>query len=814
MESVLVTGANGQLGVALQKMTDGMAGFAFYFTDVDTLDICDSVQVDGFIRQYNIGIIVNCAAYTAVDMSEDEPAICARINCDAVRSIGEVAASAGARVIHISTDYVFDGRGDRPYRETDATCPVSVYGATKLAGEQALMEACKDSIIVRTAWLYSETGKNFVKTMLRIGKECNRISVVTDQYGTPTYAGDLAAAIITLLTANFFIPGVYHFTNEGECTWYQFALKIIELAGIKCEVNPIPTAEYPTRATRPAYSVLDKSKIKETYALQIPSWEESLAKCLQHMEKRSAVSPYAANILLRRTFAVISHPDAGKTTLTEKLLLFGGAIHVAGAVKSNKIRRTATSDWMEIEKQRGISVATSVMAFGYEGFQINILDTPGHQDFAEDTYRTLTAVDSVIIVIDAAKGVEMQTRKLMEVCRMRKTPVIVFINKMDREGKDPFDLLDEIEAELQIHVRPLTWPVDMGQRFKGVYNLFEQKLDLYTPAKQTLTESIEIRDIAGDELAHHINAGLAEKLRADLELINGVYPTFDANAYLCGDMAPVFFGSALNNFGVRELLNCFIRIAPSPRPVQAVERMVEPGEDSFSGFVFKIHANMDPNHRSCIAFVKICSGRFERNVSYRHVRYGKMMRFSSPTAFMAQKKEVVDEAFAGDVIGLPDTGNFKIGDSLTAGEDLHFKGLPSFSPELFKYIENADPMKAKQLHKGIEQLMDEGVAQLFINQFNGRRIIGTVGQLQFEVIQFRLLNEYGAQCRWEPVSLYKACWIESDDTEALERFRKRKTQYMAFDRDGREVYLADSAYVLTMAQQDFPSIRFHFTSEI
>ena len=515
----------------------------------------------------------------------------------------------------------------------------------------------------------------------------------------------------------------------------------------------------------------------------------------------------------RRTFAIISHPDAGKTTLTEKLLLFGGAIHVAGAVKSNKIRRTATSDWMEIEKQRGISVATSVMAFGYEGFQINILDTPGHQDFAEDTYRTLTAVDSVIIVIDAAKGVEIQTRKLMEVCRRRKTPVIVFINKMDREANDPFDLLDEIEAELQIQVRPLSWPIDMGQRFKGVYNLYEQKLDLFTPGKQSITESIEIKDINSAETEKYIDTSLAEKLRADIELINGVYPPFEVDDYLTGDVAPVFFGSALNNFGVRELLNCFIHIAPSPRPVQAIERIVGPEEEQFSGFVFKIHANMDPNHRSCIAFVKICSGRFERNANYKHVRFGRMMRFSSPTAFMAQKKEVVDEAFAGDIIGLPDTGNFKIGDSLTEGEDLHFKGLPSFSPELFKYIDNADPMRTKQLNKGIDQLMDEGVAQLFVNRFNSRKIIGTVGQLQFEVIQYRLLHEYGAQCRWEPVNLFKACWIASDDAEVLENFKKRKAQYMASDREGRDVYLADSAYMLTMAQQDFPEIRFHFTSE-
>ncbi|MDR1455669.1 MAG: peptide chain release factor 3 [Tannerella sp.] len=525
------------------------------------------------------------------------------------------------------------------------------------------------------------------------------------------------------------------------------------------------------------------------------------------------MSTYSEEIQRRRTFAIISHPDAGKTTLTEKLLLFGGAIHVAGAVKSNKIRKTATSDWMEIEKQRGISVATSVMAFDYRDYRINILDTPGHQDFAEDTFRTLTAVDSVIIVVDAAKGVEAQTRRLMEVCRMRQTPVIVFVNKMDREGKDPFDLLDEVEEELHIQARPLSWPIEMGQRFRGVYNLHARKLDLYTPSKQTVTESIEFTDIHSPELEKHLGPELAGKLRGNIELIDGVYPAFETESYLRGALAPVFFGSALNNFGVRELLDCFVQIAPSPRPMQALERRVEPEEESFSGFVFKIHANMDPNHRSCIAFVKICSGRFERNANYRHVRFDRMMRFGSPTAFMAQKKEIVDEAFAGDIVGLPDTGNFKIGDSLTSGESLHFKGLPSFSPEMFKYIENADPMKAKQLQKGIEQLMDEGVAQLFVNRLSGRKVVGTVGQLQFEVIQYRLLHEYGARCRWEPVDLYKACWIESVNATVLENFRKRKSRYMASDREGREVYLADSPYVLTMAQHDFPEIKFHFTSE-
>ena len=515
----------------------------------------------------------------------------------------------------------------------------------------------------------------------------------------------------------------------------------------------------------------------------------------------------------RRTFAIISHPDAGKTTLTEKFLLFGGQIQVAGAVKSNKIRKTATSDWMDIEKQRGISVSTSVMEFDYEGYKVNILDTPGHQDFAEDTYRTLTAVDSTIIVVDSAKGVEAQTRKLMEVCRMRNTPVIIFINKMDREGRDPFEVLDELEEELQISVRPLSWPIGQGQRFKGVYNIYEHQLNLFTPNKQRVTEKVEV-DINSNELDEQVGAEFAEQLRNDLELVNGVYSDFDVEAYRRAEVAPVFFGSALNNFGVQELLNCFVQIAPSPRSTKAEERVVEPTEPKFTGFIFKITANIDPNHRSCIAFCKVCSGKFQRNQPYLHIRNGKTMRFSSPTQFMAQRKSTVEEAYPGDIVGLPDSGGvFKIGDTLTEGEILHFRGLPSFSPELFKYIENDDPMKSKQFQKGIEQLMNEGVAQSFVNQFNNRRIVGTVGQLQFEVIQYRLEHEYNAKCRWEPVHLYKACWIEADDEKELENFKKRKYQYMAKDIEGRDVFLADSGYVLSMAQQDFEHIRFHFTSE-
>ena len=549
-----------------------------------------------------------------------------------------------------------------------------------------------------------------------------------------------------------------------------------------------------------------RKRIKFTRPIRAIS--DTIIKFNQNNNKRN-VNP---EIERRRTFAIISHPDAGKTTLTEKFLLFGGQIQVAGAVKSNKIRKSATSDWMEIEKQRGISVSTSVMEFDYRDYKVNILDTPGHQDFAEDTFRTLTAVDSAIIVVDGAKGVETQTRKLMEVCRMRNTPVIIFINKMDREGRDPFDLLDELEQELQIHVRPLSWPINQGVKFKGVYNIYENQLNLFTPDKQRVTEKIEV-DIDSDELDNQIGEADAKQLRDDLELVAGVYPEFEVDTYRSAEVAPVFFGSALNNFGVQELLDCFVEIAPSPRPTKAEERDVNPDEQKFTGFIFKITANIDPNHRSCIAFCKVCSGKFVRNQPYLHVRQNKTLRFSSPTQFMAQRKSTIDEAWAGDIVGLPDNGIFKIGDTLTEGERIHFRGLPSFSPELFKYIENDDPMKSKQLEKGINQLMDEGVAQLFINQFNGRKIIGTVGQLQFEVIQYRLENEYNARCRWEPLHLYKACWIESDDEKELENFKKRKYQYMAKDREGRDVFLADSGYVLQMAQEDFKNIKFHFTSE-
>ncbi|MGB0430844.1 MAG: peptide chain release factor 3 [Bacteroidia bacterium] len=512
----------------------------------------------------------------------------------------------------------------------------------------------------------------------------------------------------------------------------------------------------------------------------------------------------------RRTFAVIAHPDAGKTTLTEKLLLFGGAIQVAGAVKSNKIKKTATSDFMEIEKQRGISVATSVMGFEYEGLKINILDTPGHQDFAEDTYRTLTAVDSVIVVIDVAKGVEPQTEKLVEVCRMRDTPIIVFINKLDRVGKDAFDLIEEVETKLGLNVRPLSWPIGMGTEFSGVYNLFDNNLVLYEPNSKE-SNKVEI-DNLNDPNVDALLEKQADLLREEVDLINGVYDEFDPEEYKSGQLSPVFFGSAINNFGVKELLNCFIQIAPTPRPTITEEREVSPIESKFTGFIFKIHANMDPKHRDRLAFLRINSGIFKRGTNYLHVRSKKKLKFSSPTAFMADKKDVVEEAYPGDIVGLHDTGTFVIGDTLTEGEQLHFKGIPSFSPEMFKYVENGDPMKAKQLWKGVDQLMDEGVAQLFVTT-TGRKIIGTVGQLQFEVIEYRLKHEYGATCIWEPLSMFKACWITSDNEEKLKEFKIVNAQFMSKDKHNRDVYMANSQFRLNMEQQNFPEIEFHFKSD-
>lgn len=523
---------------------------------------------------------------------------------------------------------------------------------------------------------------------------------------------------------------------------------------------------------------------------------------------------YKNEIEKRKTFAIISHPDAGKTTLTEKLLLFGGAIQTAGAVKNNKIKKTATSDFMEIEKQRGISVATSVMAFEYLGKKINILDTPGHKDFAEDTYRTLTAVDSVILIIDCANGVEAQTKRLMEVCRMRNTPVIIFINKMDREGRDAFDLLDELEELLKIRVRPLSWPIGIGATFKGVYNLHKNSLNLFSANKTKISDDvIQIKGADDPELLKYIDQKAADTLNEELDLVEGVYDEFSKEEYLAGELAPVFFGSALNNFGVQELLESFLEIAPTPQGRETDAGFIKPEDKEFSGFVFKIHANLDPKHRDRIAFLRIVSGKFERNKFYDHTRLEKKFKFPNPTSFMAQDKSVIDEAFPGDVVGLYDTGNFKIGDSLTEGTGFSFKGIPSFSPEIFMELENKDPMKSKQLEKGIKQLTDEGVAQLFVQQPGNRKIVGTVGQLQFEVIKYRLEQEYGAKCDFVPRRFHKACWMTSDNKEQLEKFIKAKAAYIAQDKDENFVFLAETPFLLQMAQTDYPDITFHFTSD-
>jgi peptide chain release factor 3 len=524
---------------------------------------------------------------------------------------------------------------------------------------------------------------------------------------------------------------------------------------------------------------------------------------------------YNTEIEKRRTFAIISHPDAGKTTLTEKFLLFGGAIQTAGAVKSNKIRKHATSDFMEIERQRGISVATSVMSFQYKDMLINLLDTPGHKDFAEDTYRTLTAVDSVILVIDSVNGVEEQTRKLTEVCRMRDTPIIVFINKMDRDGRNRFELMEEIENELKIKLHPLTWPINSGKDFKGVYNLVDKNLVLFTANTKASDEDVvHIGDLNDKLLDEKLGEKDAALLREDVELVDGVYGPLNVKEYLEGKISPVFFGSAINNFGVREMLDNFIRIAPVPQCRPTTAGIVCPEDEKLSGFVFKIHANLDPRHRDRIAFIRVCSGKFERNKYFHHVRLNKDVRFSNPYSFLARDKDVIEEAYPGDVVGLFDTGNFKIGDTLTEGQDFYFTGIPSFSPEIFKEVQNKDPMKTKQLEKGLLQLTDEGVAQLF-TQFGGnKKIIGCVGELQFEVIQYRLLHEYSASVQFNTMPFFKACWLTSKDEKKLQDFVRFKQNNIAEDKDGQLVYLAQSEWFLRTEISNNPDIEFHYTSEI
>ena len=515
----------------------------------------------------------------------------------------------------------------------------------------------------------------------------------------------------------------------------------------------------------------------------------------------------------RRTFAIISHPDAGKTTLTEKFLLFAGAIQSAGAVKSNKVKRSTISDFMEIERQRGISVATAVMSFEYQYLKINLLDTPGHRDFAEDTYRTLTAVDSVILVVDSVKGVEEQTEKLMNVCRMRKTPVIIFVNKLDREGGDPLELMDELEKKLDIHVCPLSWPISRGSSFKGVYSIHNRDLHIFRPNTTHLDEDVvSIRDLHSELLDEHIGSHFAGQLRSDVALFEECYGEFELERYLGGELAPVFFGSALNNFGVKELLETFVQIAPSPQGRMSDRRMVNPDEEPFSGFVFKIHANLDLRHRDRIAFLRVCSGKFERSKFYRHVRLDTDLRFNNPVSFLGQQKNIIEEAYPGDVVGLYDRQSFKIGDTLTEGEDIMFQGIPSFSPELFKELVSTS-MKAKQLEKGIKQLTDEGVAQLFIMKNGGRKIIGTVGQLQYEVIQYRLANEYGAQCRFEPLNFYKACWITSDNQKQMSELCSYKSDRIGCDKNGDLVFFAESEWMLNHYIKEYSEVIFHFTSE-
>ena len=524
---------------------------------------------------------------------------------------------------------------------------------------------------------------------------------------------------------------------------------------------------------------------------------------------------YQNEVNKRRTFAIISHPDAGKTTLTEKLLLFGGAIQTAGAVKSNKIKKHATSDFMEIERQRGISVATSVMTFEYRDCLINLLDTPGHKDFAEDTYRTLTAVDSVILVIDSVNGVEAQTKRLMEVCRMRDTPVIVFINKMDRDGKNRFDLLEEIENELNISLHPMTWPINSGKDFKGVYDIHNKNLILFTANTKAEDEDVlQIQNLNDPFLDNKIGERDADILREDIELIDGVYGALTKDDYLTAKIAPVFFGSAVNNFGVKEMLDIFITIAPTPLDRATSVRPISAYENKFSGFIFKIHANLDPKHRDRIAFMRICSGKFERNTYYHHVRLDKDVRFSNPYSFLARSKDVIEDAYPGDVIGLFDTGNFKIGDTLTEGENFYFIGIPTFSPEIFKELVNKDPMKTKQMEKGVQQLTDEGVAQLFTQHGGNKKIIGCVGELQFEVIQYRLLHEYGASCEFRTLPFYKACWLTSTNQSKLDDFLRFKQQNAALDKDNHPVYLAQSEWYLNTEMTNNPDITFHFSSEI
>jgi peptide chain release factor 3 len=525
------------------------------------------------------------------------------------------------------------------------------------------------------------------------------------------------------------------------------------------------------------------------------------------------MSDYLKEAARRRTFAIISHPDAGKTTLTEKLLLFGGAIQLAGTVKGRKAARHATSDWMEMEKQRGISVTSSVMQFPYGDSIVNLLDTPGHEDFSEDTYRTLTAVDSALMVIDVAKGVEDRTIKLMEVCRLRDTPIMTFINKLDREGREPIDLMDEVEDILKIRCAPITWPIGMGKGFKGVYHLYHDRVHLFSPGKGDRIQEAEVIEGLNNPRLGEVLGSLADELREEIELVQGASNAFDHEAYLAGELSPVFFGSAINNFGISELLDEFVKYAPPPQPRQTQTRIVSPDEEKFSGFVFKIQANMDPQHRDRIAFLRICSGVFSKGMKLRQVRIGKDVKIPDALTFMSSDREHVENAYPGDIIGIHNHGTIRIGDTFTQGEELAFTGIPNFAPELFRRAVLRDPLKMKALQKGLSQLCEEGATQLFKPLANNDLILGAVGILQFDVVAQRLKDEYKVDCGFEPVSVNTARWVECDDEKLLSKFKDKAMQNLALDHSGELVYIAPTRVNLQMAMEKYPEIHFHSTRE-
>lgn len=515
----------------------------------------------------------------------------------------------------------------------------------------------------------------------------------------------------------------------------------------------------------------------------------------------------------RRTFAIISHPDAGKTTVTEKLLLFGGAIQLAGTVKGRKASRHATSDWMEMEKERGISITTSVMQFIHKQHVVNLLDTPGHEDFSEDTYRTLTAVDSALMVIDVAKGVEERTIKLMEVCRLRDTPIMTFINKLDREGREPIELLDEVESVLKIKCAPVTWPVGMGKRFRGIYHLQHDVIYMYQSGRNAVKqEAVCIKGIDNPELDTLLGTQ-ANELREELELVKGASHEFDVEAYLKGEMTPVYFGSAINNFGIKELLDDFVDYAPGPLPRNTIQRSVKPEESAFSGFVFKIQANMDPKHRDRIAFLRICSGQYNRGMKLMHLRLNKDIQISNALTFMAGDRSQADIALAGDIIGLHNHGTIQIGDTFTQGEVLKFTGIPNFAPELFRAVRLKDPLKSKALLKGLIELSEEGATQLFRPLNSNQLILGVVGVLQFDVVAHRLKNEYNVDCVYDPVNIAAARWVHADAPKTLEAFKVKLADHLACDGSDALTYLAPTRVNLSITEERYPDIQFTATRE-